>query len=255
MLQDSDVIVAVADDLLGVLAQSWDVYDRQCMVVPNWVPLDRVVPKNKANAWSSAMGMAGKRLAVYTGVLSSPESPATLLDLAWRLRNVSDFQLVVVSEGPGANALGEAAVSKGLSNIRVIPFQPYELYSDVLASADVLIAALNEDAGILFVPTNVYSYLCAERPIVLAAPWNNVAAQAVRASKGGQVVPPGDWGAMAQAILTFLNDDALRQKTGKAARLYAETKFDISNITDRFERSNAFIRARRVAYVLAADRR
>jgi hypothetical protein len=37
-LQNSDVVVPIAHDYLGILSESWDVDLRQCMVVPYWFP-------------------------------------------------------------------------------------------------------------------------------------------------------------------------------------------------------------------------
>ena len=104
------------------------------------------------------------------------------------------------------------------------------------ASADVLLGIVGTQAGIVYVPSKICAYLCAERPIILAAPWQNVAAQLVRDSGSGVVVPPDKPAALGEAILRYLNDEGLRARTGEKARLYAEQAFDITKITDRFER-------------------
>ena len=236
LLQRSDAIVPIAEDLLGILAESWDVYDRQCMVVRNWSPLDRLAPGDKNNEWSRSIGIADKKVALYTGSLGSMEDPLLLVQLAEKLRGRSDVVILVVSEGAGAERVAREAKSRALPNLRVLPFQPYEIYGNVLASADVLLAMVDAQAGVLFVPSKVTSYLCAGRPIVLSAPWQNLAGTTIQESGGGRVVPPGDAAAMADAVLAFLNDDDLRKEAGALARSYAERTFEISSITDRFER-------------------
>jgi glycosyltransferase involved in cell wall biosynthesis len=95
---------------------------------------------------------------------------------------------------------------------------------------------VDADAGVLFVPSKVTDFLCVGRPIVLSAPWQNLAAISVRESGGGKVVPPGDAAAMSEAVLAFLDDDGLRRQTGAQARSYAERTFDIAAIAARFER-------------------
>jgi glycosyltransferase involved in cell wall biosynthesis len=236
LLQRSDAIVPIADDFLAILAQSWDVSDRQCMVVQRWAPLDHLTPGDKDNTWARSLGLADKRVALYTGSLGSMEDPMLLVELAERLRERSDIQIVAVSEGGGADRVGREASSRGLGNLRVLPFQPYDVYSNVLASADVLLAMVGAQAGILFVPSKVTSYLCAGRPIVMAAPWQNLAAKSVAECGGSQVVPPADADAMASAVVAFMDDAARREETGMRARHYAERTFEISSITDRFER-------------------
>jgi colanic acid biosynthesis glycosyl transferase WcaI len=236
LLQRSDAVVPIAEDLLGILAESWDVYDRQCMVVRNWSPLDRLTPGEKNNEWSRSIGISDKKVALYTGSLGSMEGPLLLVQLAEKLRERLDVVILVVSEGAGAERVALEAKSRALENLRVLPFQPYEIYGDVLASADVLLALVNAQAGVLSVPSKVTSYLCAGRPIVLSAPWQNLAGTTIQESGGGRVVPPGDAAALADAVLAFLNDDDLRKEAGALARSYAERTFEISTITDRFER-------------------
>ncbi|HWV43557.1 glycosyltransferase family 4 protein [Pseudorhodoplanes sp.] len=236
LLQRSDAVIPIADDLLAILAESWNVYDRQCMVVRNWAPLDSVMPSSKDNAWSRTQGFAERRVALYVGTLGPMENPMALVGLAERLRSESDALVVVVAEGEGAGLVAREAQSRALDNLRVLPFQPYEIYSDILASADVLLGLVDAKAGVLFVPSKVTSYLCAGRPVVLSAPWQNLAAQSIRDSGGGRVVAPDDHAAFGDATLAYLNDASLRRETGALARAYAERTYDISSIADRFER-------------------
>jgi glycosyltransferase involved in cell wall biosynthesis len=236
LLQRSSAVVAVAHDYLNILAEHWDVHDRQCMVVRNWAPLDAVRPRARANSWAKAHGLMDKKVVLYTGTLGPAEDPMQLPALAQRLGAQPDIKLVVVSEGEGAARVAAEARSKGIGNLVVLPFQNHEAYDEVLASADVLLGLISPQAGILYVPSKVSSYLCAGRPIVLSAPWQNVAAQFVRESGGGHVAPADDPAALTEIILGYLNNETLRTQAGEKARQYAEQTFDIVKITDRFER-------------------
>jgi colanic acid biosynthesis glycosyl transferase WcaI len=236
LLQRSNAIVPIADDMLGILSESWDIFERQCMVVRNWSPLDRLAPGSKDNAWSRAQGVAGRKVALYTGSLGPMESPMLLVELAERLKDRSDALVLVVSEGTGASEIARTAKSRGLANLRVLPFQPYENYGDVLASADVLLAMVDGQAGVLYVPSKANSYLCAGRAVVIAAPWQNLAATTIQESQGGSVVPPDDAAAMADAVTALLSDDRRRAEAAAHAREYAERTFEISAIAERFER-------------------
>jgi glycosyltransferase involved in cell wall biosynthesis len=106
----------------------------------------------------------------------------------------------------------------------------------VLASADVLLAMVSGQAGVLYVPSKASSYLCAGRAIVIAAPWQNLAATMIQESDGGRVVTADNAAEMADAIAALLADDALRAEMAVQARGYAERMFEISGIADRFER-------------------
>ena len=118
----------------------------------------------------------------------------------------------------------------------MLPFQPYDAYADLLATGDVLIGSVSPEIGVLFVPSKVISYLCARRPIVLAAPSQNLAAQLIRDSGAGRVVPADDAAAMTMAVQSYLDDSQLWHAAAEQGRRYAEQSFEIERIADRFER-------------------
>ena len=105
----------------------------------------------------------------------------------------------------------------------------------MLASADVLVALLETDAGAFSVPSKVLTYLSAGRPILAAIPAVNRAARTIADAGAGIVVEPGDRGALVNAAQRLASDDALRGACAAAWRRYADTAFDIEAITDRFE--------------------
>jgi colanic acid biosynthesis glycosyl transferase WcaI len=236
LLQRSDAVVAAAHDYLGILASSWDVFDRQCMVVPNWASLESVRPADKDNSWSRVHGLAEQKVVLYAGGLSEMENPMLLVSLAEQLRARTDTKVVVVSEGDGAALVERESKARGLSNLLVLPFQPYDAYADLLATGDVLIGSVSPEIGVLFVPSKVISYLCARRPIVLAAPSQNLAAQLIRDSGAGRVVPADDAAAMTMAVQSYLDDSQLWHAAAEQGRRYAEQSFEIERIADRFER-------------------
>ncbi len=132
------------------------------------------------------------------------------------------------------NGFGVRKAELGLDRLRILPYQPKEDLPDVYATADVLVAVLEEDAGVFSVPSKVLTYLCARRPLLLAVPEGNLAARTVTSAGAGVVVAPSDYAgfvAMAEALLL---DPHRRQTMGEAARAYAERTFDIDCITDRF---------------------
>jgi glycosyltransferase involved in cell wall biosynthesis len=116
-----------------------------------------------------------------------------------------------------------------------LDFQPYANLSQVLASADVLVATLESEAGQFAVPSKILSYLCAGRPILLSAPEDNLAAIAVKRSGSGCIAPPDSQPAWVDAAKLLASDASLRSRLGAKARTYAEKSFDIGSIASQFE--------------------
>ena len=143
--------------------------------------------------------------------------------------------VVVVAAGVGVKALEEAKASQGLDGLHILPLQPFESFPDVLGSADVLLAVIDEEAGEFSVPSKVLSYLCAQKPIVLSAPEDNLAAQIIVESGAGKVVPPGATKEFVSAAKHYIENLAAASVAGMAGRKYAEDNFELSRIADQFE--------------------
>jgi colanic acid biosynthesis glycosyl transferase WcaI len=141
--------------------------------------------------------------------------------------------VVVVSEGIGAAWLREHGESVG--NLEILPFQQFARLSEVLATADVLVAILEPEAGVFSVPSKVLTSLAAGRAILAAIPRSNLAARTIERAGAGFVVDPADRDGFVEAGRRMLSDPAARQSAASAARTYAEAAFDIDMIADRFE--------------------
>lgn len=92
----------------------------------------------KANAWALEHDLADVPVILYAGTLGLKHDPALLLGLADRL---PDVRIAVVSEGLGADWLREHGA--GRSNLLLFPFQPFDRLSDMLGTADILVAILS----------------------------------------------------------------------------------------------------------------
>ncbi len=109
-----------------------------------------------------------------------------------QLRAYEDVVVVVVSEGLGADWLQAQKAELGLENLRILPFQPHDRFSEVLGTATVLFGMLDPTAGVYSVPSKVLSYLKSGRAIVLAVPPENLAARMVQRAGAGLIVSPSD---------------------------------------------------------------
>ena len=117
----------------------------------------------------------------------------------------------------------------------MLPLQPFERLAEVLSSASVLLAVIERDAGEFSVPSKVLSDRCAGKPIVLAAPPDNLATGIVTDSGAGIAVDPENEGEFVAAAIRFLVGPVAARKAGEAGRRYAEEHFRLDAVADRFE--------------------
>ncbi|MEO6339799.1 MAG: glycosyltransferase family 4 protein [Caulobacteraceae bacterium] len=234
MLRKSDGVVVISSDFERRVAEL-GVPAARIMTIPNWGAIDSLPLRPKANAWSKAHGLEKKFTFLYSGTLAWKHNP----DLLWRLAQDfsadGDAGLTLTSAGVCVDQLKARQAEEGQNLINFLPLQPMEVFPDLLGAADVLIALLEPDAGEFSVPSKILSYLCAGRPILLAAPASNLATQIVLEAGAGLCVDPADAEAFCAAARRLHGDPALRTAFGKAGRDYAERTFSISAVTDRFE--------------------
>jgi glycosyltransferase involved in cell wall biosynthesis len=205
-------------------------------VLENWAPLADLPQRPRDNAWARAHGLVGHPVVLYSGTLGMKHDPATLASIAGVLADdIPEARVVIVSSGQGADWIAERSDPGSFPNLLLLPFQPFEVFADVLGAADVFVAVLEADASAVSVPSKVLAYLCAGRPAVLSVPADNLAAQIVTREGAGLVVPPGDPDALSSAVLRLLGEPETRERMGAAGRAYAERAFDLDAVADRVE--------------------
>jgi glycosyltransferase involved in cell wall biosynthesis len=236
LARNSDEIVLIYEDFQLLLA-SWHIAQDKMHVIPNWAPLPEMPVRPMDNEWAVSQQMAASFNFLYAGTLGMKHNPDLLLQLAKKFQSLAEeVRVVVVSEGLGADWLQAQQAEQGVANLILLPYQPYACLPDVLGSAAVLLAILEADAGVFSVPSKVLSYLCAQRPLLLAVPLENLAARVVLQNKAGFAVAPTDVTAFVAQALALYEDPELRATLAGNGRAYAEQNFDIEKIAQQFEK-------------------
>ncbi len=232
----SSGIVAITEDFTPILEGEFGVDPERVSVVPNWAVIEELPALPKDNPWAQRHGLADKFVFLYSGTIGMKHNPAMLLELAKRFQTQPEVMVVVVSEGIGAEWLRRESAAAGLNNLLLLPYQTFAELPAVLATGDVLVGILEEDAGVFSVPSKTLSYLCAARPLLLAVPQENLAARITREQGAGITVQPRDLdGFLAAAKFLHASPDECAE-FGAKARAYAEETFPIEKTASTFER-------------------
>jgi glycosyltransferase involved in cell wall biosynthesis len=225
----SDHIVVIAPEFRNMLCR-WNVPESNISVVENWAALEEMPQTSRENEWSRGQELGARPVLLYSGTLGMKHRPDLLYRLAEQLQQ--ECTVVVITDGIGREYLEGMPP---LKNLRILSFQSYEKLPEVLASADVLLATLEAEAGQFAVPSKILTYLCVGRPILLAGPRENLSASIIERSGSGLVVDPNDLAGCIQAARKLISDASLRLHLGNKGRSYAERAFDPAKITDAFE--------------------
>ena len=233
--RDSAKIIAITEDFTPILSREFGVDASRVAVVPNWALIEEIPTMPKDNPWARRHGLHDKFVFLYSGTIGMKHNPAMLLELARKYAADPEVRIVVVSEGIGSDWLRIQAAAERLTNLVLLPYQPFADLPAVLATGDVLTCILEADAGMFSVPSKTLSYLCAERPLLLAVPEGNLAARITGRQNAGLIVGPEDIAGFVAAAGKLRESPELRSELARNARAYAEETFPIARTARIFE--------------------
>ena len=234
LVEESDGVIVISTDFLDYLL-GLGIDPAHVHVIPNWAPLDEIPELPKDNPWADSHDLKDKFVFLYSGVLGLKHDASLFLDLAKAFKQHSDVRVVVAAEGPFADILRRESQAAMLDNLVILPYQPTEVYSEMLANADVLMTILRSGASLYSLPSKVYAYMCAARPQLLSISAGNPVAKLVDEQKMGLISEPNDVGAWVKNAYALYQNRYNNHQMGKNARSYAEKNFDIDRIADEFE--------------------
>lgn len=234
LLKNSDHIILISGDFKSYIPDKLSTTNK-ISIIENWAPIDELHRIPKENPWSKKHGLDNQFCFLYSGTLGMKHNPKILLNLALELRSQKNCCVATISEGLGAQYLSEKKKQYKLDNLLLFDFQPYDILPQVLGSANVLVAILEQNSGIFAIPSKVLTYLCAGKPLLLAVPHKNLAARIVSDNETGIVVSPTDEIGFIDAAISLMKDKNLRRYYALNGLEYARNTFEIEKITDKFE--------------------
>ncbi|HEX7313463.1 MAG TPA: glycosyltransferase [Pyrinomonadaceae bacterium] len=199
-------------------------FKTKCRVIPFGIPLDEFDTVDAFEV-SRLRERFGPRIVLGVGRLIYYKGFEHLV----RAMKEVDGHLVIVGEGPLRGALEQEAESEGVSDRvtilgRVDTVAPFYHAADVFALPSV---ARSEAFGIV----QLEAMACG-RPVVNTRLDSGVTYVSVDGVTG-LTVPPADPAALAAALNTLLEDESLRARLGRAARLRVEREFDLETMGRR----------------------
>src|SRR4029077_15918626 len=115
------------------------------------------------------------------------------------------------------------AQDRALSNVRFFPLlppQPKELLPEMLAAADVLVLNQSSQIADTVIPSKLFTYMAAGRPVVAAVGLSSQVAAFIHQARSGIAVDADNPAALAGAISRLKEDRGLAECLGRRGRLF-----------------------------------
>ena len=203
-------------------------------VAPNWADGTAIAPALRENSFRKRLALNGELCLIYSGNLSHNSSLEPLLAAARELRD-GPYKFVFVGDGVHKRALESEAHQYGLENVQFLPFQPLEVYPEVLAASDLQVVSLHAAAGSLSLPSKVLKIMASGRPVLAIARAETELARLVRSADCGVCVSPESHSELAALLPALANDRARLQQMGENGRKYFLDHFERNRCVGQIE--------------------
>ena len=225
--KNADKIVVISEDFKkNIMAKG--VPEDKITVIYNWVDQDAVVdiPRNKNKLFDKYNLDRDNFYITYNGNIGLSQNIDLLLEVAGELKSLyQDIHFVLVGEGAYLDKTKQIIKEQNLSNVHLLPFQPYEDISHVFSLGDVSLVISKPGTGQASVPSKTWSIMSASRP-VLANFDENELKDIIEKNQTGIFTKAGDKDAFKHSILTLYNNRELCETYGKNGR-----QFVLDNLT------------------------
>jgi colanic acid biosynthesis glycosyl transferase WcaI len=248
----SDGILVISEGFAANLAGK-GVPKSKVSFLPLWVDSQFISPRNRIGPFRETHQIPeAQTVVLYTGNMGAKQNLENVLEAAVHLQTQPDVSFFFVGDGSEKTRLQEHARDRALSNVRFLPLvppQPRELLPQMLAAADILI--LNQSAHVVdtVIPSKLFTYMAAGRPVVAAVSPSSQAAACIRQSGSGITVAAEDPAALASAISQLKADKELAERLGRQGRHFVEEHCARERILRKYEDAFARFVNNRVARV------
>uniref|UniRef100_E6PZR5 Putative glycosyl transferase n=1 Tax=mine drainage metagenome TaxID=410659 RepID=E6PZR5_9ZZZZ len=202
------------------------------VLFPNWVDIDAIYPLTGENSFRKELGLSeDKVVLLYSGNMGEKQGLDTLGMLAQRFASETRAHFIFCGDGAFRPQLEQMV--QGMSNVSLLPLQPFERLNELLNAADIHLLPQKADAADLVMPSKLTGMLSSGKPVLATADEGTQVAKVVQGR--GFAVPTGDMDAACEAIHVLVNDTNLRHAMGVEARAYAVDHLGREQVLRRFE--------------------
>ena len=223
----ADKIIVISEDFKrNIMAKGVPV--DKIVVVYNWVDQNAVVNVDRSdNKLIAKYGIDPSKFYIeYSGNIGLTQNMDMLLDVMKELKDSHpEIGLILVGEGAYKKQVEEIVKRDVLTNVVMLPFQPYEDISHVFSLGDVGLIISKPGVGSNSVPSKTWSIMSASRPVLANFDENEIKS-ILSDNNCGIFTKAGDKDAFKNSIIKLYENRDLCKEYGQNGR-----KFVMQNLT------------------------
>ena len=223
----ADKIIVISEDFKKNIMEK-GVPEDKIVVVYNWVDQNAVVHVDRSeNKLIAKYGIDPSKFYIeYSGNIGLTQNMDMLLDVMKDLKDSHpEIGLILVGEGAYKKQVEEIVKRDSLTNVIMLPFQPYEDISHVFSLGDVGLIISKPGVGSNSVPSKTWSIMSASRPVLANFDENEIKT-ILSDNNCGIFTKAGDKESFKNAIIELYENRDLCKEYGRNGR-----KFVMQNLT------------------------
>ena len=167
--------------------------------IENWSAYDKL-NKNRKNYFKKKLNPQNKFCLIYSGTIGMKHESEIFFNILEKLPNIL---IIISSEGKYAEKIRNHANKKKI-NLKLIKWVEPKYFYSFLSMADAFLVTLNKEASEISVPSKIYSYLSAGKPILAVMPKNNLGAKKIIQYKSGYIISPDNTNSLVDKIKNII---------------------------------------------------
>lgn len=215
-------IIVISEDFKKNLL-SKGVLENKIDIVYNWVDENAVHPiERKDNILISRYKHLKQDnfYITYSGNIGHTQNMDMLVDVAEELVDYKNISIIIIGDGSYKQDLVRLIKEKKITNIIMLPFQPYEDISHVFSLGDVGLIISKANIGQNSVPSKTWSIMSAARPVLASFDIDSELCNIINRAHCGLCVPADNKEALKTAILELYNNRVRSKEIGENGRRY-----------------------------------
>ena len=193
-------------------------------VVPIWAnnKFFKKIPINE-NEFITSYSLENKFVIGYTGNLGKTHPLEKIFDVAEALVSEKDIKFLIIGEGEKKLTLQNLQEKKSLPNLKILDFQPPNLFSQVLSSFHIGLVTLDKESSHLSIPSKTFDLMASSTPIISIANHDSDLAYLVKDNDIGKNFSENDKvNGIVEYILNLKKDAKSYKSACKKAKLVSQ---------------------------------
>lgn len=229
LLTKSDRVVVIGRDMKEYILEEYGISTNKVSVIQNWSRITDEAYSKKEEALNE------KFTILYAGNMGEAQGLENVLDAAKKLQEVdSDIELLFVGNGRKKPELMAKAKQYELKNLVFKDYVKDDMLRNIMSKASALLVTLRKESKGMSVPSKLYYYMSAGKPILAIVPEKSETAISIEEDQLGIVCNQDSTDSITEGILKLKNDTSLwNQSASNTARAFRE-KYNNESAVDKY---------------------